>query len=66
MTQPLYAYVGTRTTRERNARGEGISVYRVDADTGALERVQLVGLELLAHPGSDLQALIHKGLHHRL
>lgn len=43
MTQPLYAYVGTRTTRERNARGEGISVYRVDPATGALDRVHLVG-----------------------
>ncbi len=39
----LFAYVGSRTTRERNARGEGISVYRVDAHSGALERVQLVG-----------------------
>jgi 6-phosphogluconolactonase len=37
----LYAYVGSRTTRERNARGEGISVYRVDARHGTLERVQL-------------------------
>jgi 6-phosphogluconolactonase len=39
----LLAYVGSRTTRERNARGEGISVYEVDRATGALERVQLVG-----------------------
>jgi 6-phosphogluconolactonase len=39
----MYAYVGSRTTRERNARGEGISVYRVDAASGALDRVQLVG-----------------------
>lgn len=38
-----YAYVGSRTTRERNARGEGISVFRVDDTSGALERVQLVG-----------------------
>ena len=38
----LYAYVGSRTTRERNARGEGISVYRVDPALGRLERVQLV------------------------
>ncbi|HEY3539018.1 MAG TPA: lactonase family protein [Trinickia sp.] len=38
----MFAYVGSRTTRERNARGEGISVYRVDAETGALERVQLL------------------------
>jgi 6-phosphogluconolactonase len=39
----MYAYVGSRTTRERNARGEGISVYRVDAASGALDLVQLVG-----------------------
>ena len=43
MNAPLYAYVGSRTTRERNARGEGISVYRVDLASGALERVQLLG-----------------------
>jgi len=35
------AYVGSRTTRERNARGEGITVYRVEAG-GGLERVQLL------------------------
>jgi 6-phosphogluconolactonase len=39
----MYAYVGSRTTRERNARGEGISVYAVDAASGALERIQLIG-----------------------
>ncbi|QPQ85353.1 lactonase family protein [Burkholderia gladioli] len=38
----MFAYVGSRTTRERNARGDGISVYRVDAGTGALTLVQLV------------------------
>lgn len=38
----MYAYVGSRTTRERNARGEGISIFRVDPDQGALE---LVGIE---------------------
>lgn len=42
MPPALYAYVGSRTTRERNARGEGISVFRVDPGTGALDRVQLV------------------------
>ncbi|MES2945303.1 MAG: lactonase family protein [Pseudomonadota bacterium] len=42
MSAALYAYVGSRTTRERNARGEGISVYRVNAALGQLERVQLV------------------------
>jgi len=39
----MFAYVGSRTTRERNARGEGIGVYRVDAQSGALERTELVG-----------------------
>ncbi|MDW5442910.1 lactonase family protein [Polaromonas sp. SM01] len=38
----MYAYVGSRTTRERNARGEGISVYRVDPQDDRLELVQLV------------------------
>ncbi|MGY8524386.1 lactonase family protein [Paracidovorax citrulli] len=39
----MYAYVGSRTTRERNARGDGISVFRMDTDSGALEPVQVVG-----------------------
>lgn len=38
----MYAYVGSRTTRERNARGDGISVFRVDAQSGALSLVQVV------------------------
>jgi 6-phosphogluconolactonase len=36
------AYVGSRTTRERNARGDGINVYRVDAQSGAWTHVQHV------------------------
>lgn len=36
----MYAYVGSRTTRERNARGEGITVFRV-LPSGALERIQV-------------------------
>jgi 6-phosphogluconolactonase (cycloisomerase 2 family) len=39
---PMFAYVGSRTTRERNARGEGISVFRVDQDNGRLELVEIV------------------------
>ncbi|GEO18310.1 lactonase family protein [Microvirga aerophila] len=40
---PFYfAYVGSRTTRERNARGDGINVYRVDAITGTWTHAQLV------------------------
>lgn len=38
----MYAYVGCRTTRERNARGDGISVFKVDTATGDLELIQLV------------------------
>jgi len=36
-------YVGSRTTRERNARGDGISVFAVDAATGQLTLKQVVG-----------------------
>ncbi|WP_205300258.1 lactonase family protein [Pantoea sp. Tr-811] len=42
-TTPMYAYVGSRTTRERNARGDGITVYRVDQQAGTLAQVQVVG-----------------------
>lgn len=38
----IYAYVGCRTTKERNARGLGINVYRVDSVTGNWEHIQLV------------------------
>ncbi len=37
------AYVGARTSRERNARGDGINVYRVDAASGAWTYLQQVG-----------------------
>lgn len=38
----MYAYVGSRTTRERNARGDGITVFRV-SPSGTLETVQVCG-----------------------
>jgi 6-phosphogluconolactonase len=38
----MFIYVGCRTTRERNARGNGINVYSVDSKTGRLSHVQLV------------------------
>ena len=38
----MYAYVGSRTTRERNARGNGINVYKVDRQHGAFTPVQRV------------------------
>lgn len=40
---PLFAYVGSRTTRERNARGDGITVFRVSPTEGRLDKVQVVG-----------------------
>lgn len=39
----MYAYVGSRTTRERQARGDGISIFDVDAASGALRLVDVVG-----------------------
>ena len=39
----MFAYVGSRTTRARNARGDGISVYQCDESSGALTLVQVVG-----------------------
>jgi 6-phosphogluconolactonase (cycloisomerase 2 family) len=38
----IYAYIGCRTTKERNARGLGINVYRVDPVTGNWEHVETV------------------------
>jgi len=38
----MYAYVGSRTTRDRHARGEGISIYQVNTDTGELKLVQVL------------------------
>ncbi|MBU2703987.1 6-phosphogluconolactonase (cycloisomerase 2 family) [Sporomusaceae bacterium BoRhaA] len=38
----VYAYVGCRTTKERNARGLGINVYLVDTVTGNWEHVETV------------------------
>ncbi|OTP72769.1 lactonase family protein [Caballeronia sordidicola] len=38
----MYAYVGSRTSKERNARGKGISVFRLDSLWGTLELVQVV------------------------
>jgi len=39
----MFAYVGSRTTRERNARGDGISVFRCDPDNGSLHLVHVLG-----------------------
>lgn len=39
----MYAYVGSFTTAQRKARGDGIHVYRVDPATGAWTHVQHLG-----------------------
>jgi 6-phosphogluconolactonase len=43
MGAAMFAYVGSRTTRDRNARGDGISVFKCDSATGYLILVQVVG-----------------------
>ena len=40
----MIAYVGCRTTKERNARGEGIKVYEVDV-AGAWRQIQCLKTE---------------------
>src|SRR5947207_9452925 len=39
---PKFAYVGCYTTKQRNGRGEGITVQRIEATTGAWTQLQLV------------------------
>jgi 6-phosphogluconolactonase (cycloisomerase 2 family) len=39
----MFAYVGSFTTAQRKARGDGIHVYRVDAATGMWTHVQHIG-----------------------
>ena len=41
--QRIYAYVGCYTTAQRNARGDGIHVYRVDPESGEWTHVQHIG-----------------------
>jgi hypothetical protein len=42
-TASMYAYVGSFTSAQRKARGDGIHVYRADPATGAWTQVQHVG-----------------------
>lgn len=39
---PMVAYVGCYTSKERNGKGEGLSVYRIDPASGQWTQVQLV------------------------
>lgn len=45
----MFAYIGCFTTRERNARGKGIGVYRIDEAAGAWSLVEV--FETLPNPG---------------
>lgn len=63
----LLAYVGCRTTRERNARGEGISVYQVNEETAEWSRIQVLITEenpsfLALHPTVDVLYSVHGDL----
>src|SRR5215468_2199229 len=42
-TTSMHAYVGSFTTAQRKARGDGIHVYRADPTTGAWTHVQHLG-----------------------
>lgn len=60
----MYAYVGSRTTRERNARGDGITVWHMDEATGDLSLVQTMGdlvnpSFLLKHPTLPVLYTVH-------
>ncbi len=43
ISRPLFAYVGSYTTPERNGHGNGINVYRVDRRSGAFRHIQHLG-----------------------
>ncbi|MBV8618201.1 MAG: lactonase family protein [Curvibacter sp.] len=59
----MFAYAGSRTTRERNAHGDGLTVFRVEPESGALEPIQVLGdlvnpsYLLLDRPGRHLYAI---------
>ena len=42
-TSPTFVYIGSRTTRARNARGAGITVYHYQTTTGEMTLIQTVG-----------------------
>lgn len=45
----MFAYVGCFTTTRRKARGKGIGVYRIDAQTGIWSQIEV--FETIANPG---------------
>ncbi len=60
----MHVYIGSRTTRERNARGDGISVFDYAPDSGTLTPTQVVGdlvnpSYLLPHPSLPVLYTVH-------
>ena len=55
-----YAYVGCRTTRERNARGKGLKVYEISEAAGEWKEIQC--LETLPNPSYQAMDLEEKYL----
>ncbi|CAB3656355.1 lactonase family protein [Achromobacter pestifer] len=60
----MHVYIGSRTTRERHARGDGISVFDYAQETGALTLTQVVGgllnpSYLLPHPALPVLYTVH-------
>ena len=52
----MYAYVGCRTTKERNARGEGLKTYAIEA-SGQWRELQC----LVTEPNPSYQTLDREG-----
>jgi 6-phosphogluconolactonase len=57
----MWAYIGSRTTRERNARGEGISIFQVNESSGDLIPTGVVGA--LLNPSFQAYSDRHKVLY---
>jgi 6-phosphogluconolactonase (cycloisomerase 2 family) len=60
----MFAYIGSRTTLERKARGKGIGVFKYHAQEGSFEQVQMLGnLEnpsyLAFHPTLPVLYTVH-------
>jgi 6-phosphogluconolactonase len=65
----MFAYVGGYTTNDRDGRGDGIHVYRVDTSSGAWTHVQHVAGEenpslFTLHPDNRVLYSVHGGLTH--
>jgi 6-phosphogluconolactonase len=65
----MFAYVGGYTTKDRDGRGDGIHVYRVDPSSGAWTHVQHVAGEenpslFTLHPHNRVLYSVHGGRTH--